>query len=69
MVGYTQVEEPIMKLPRPEERSLETWTRMLWNRRQRLQRLKALDAPEVLITREETLIQEALDGMARVRNR
>lgn len=58
-----------MKPPRPEERSLEQWTRMFWNRRQRLARLKALDAPEMLITREEKLIQEALDGMARARNR
>lgn len=58
-----------MLLPHPEDRSLEMWTRMLWNRRQRLLRLKALDAPEVLIEREEALIQGALDGMARVRNR
>jgi DNA-directed RNA polymerase beta' subunit len=69
LVGYTQVEEPIMKLPRPEERSLETWTRMLWNRRQRLARLKTLNAPDVIIAREEELIQKALDGMAEVRAR
>lgn len=58
-----------INLPQPDARSLETWTRMLWNRRQRLLRLKALEAPEVLIAREEALIQEALDGMARARNR
>lgn len=58
-----------MVLPQPEERTLEQWTLVLWNRRQRLARLKALDAPEVIIAREETLIQDALDGMARVRGR
>lgn len=54
-------------LPHPEERTLEEWTLVLWNRRQRLARLKALDAPDVIIAREEELIQKALDGMARVR--
>ncbi len=56
-------------LPHPEDRSLEMWTRMFWNRHQRLLRLKALGAPEVLIAREGALIREALDGMAQARVR
>ena len=53
----------------PEDRSLATWTLMFWNRHQRLLRLKAMNAPDVLIAREEALIQEARAGMARVRDR
>ena len=60
------VGDSFIMLPHPNDRSLEQWTRMLWNRRQRLARLKA---PDVLIAREGALIQEALEGMARARNR
>lgn len=56
-----------MVLPQPEERTLEEWTLVLWNRRQRLARLKALEAPDVIIAQEEVLVQKALDGMTRVR--
>jgi hypothetical protein len=58
-----------MMLPQPEDRTLEQWTLVLWNRRQRLARLKEMDAPEVIITQEKILIQKALDGMARARSR
>ncbi len=58
-----------MVLPQPEDRTLEQWTLVLWNRRQRLARLKTLNAPDVIIAREEKLIQKALDGMAEVRAR
>ena len=56
-------------VPHPKDRSLELWTRMLWTRRQRLLRLKALNAPEELIAREEALIQAALEGISQVRDR
>lgn len=51
------------------DRSLETWTLMFWCRCQRLVQLREMDAPEVLISREESLVQKARDGMRRARDR